>query len=390
MRWYLPSIALGKVYFLEKFDADWDKRWVLSEHDKARQGSFELATGKFFLDEAKNKGLMTMDDSRLYGVSANFEEFSNADKTLIIQYQVKYEKDIDCGGGYIKVGPKIEDQTSFKGETKYNIMFGPDKCGYDKRTHLIFSLSPELTKNVLKTKQIDYKQTKQKSHLYRLTLNPDNTVMVEIDGKEEYKGNLKEDWEMLEKKEINDPDDKKPDDWVDEEMIADPESKKPDDWVEEKRIPDPDAKKPEDWDEKADGEWEPPMKDNPDYKGEWTPGKIKNPAFKGKWKPRIIPNPNFVDNNELYKYEKFGFVGIDLWQVTAGAIFDNILITDDVEEANKMKQEWDELQAHESREKEKEEEEQKAQDEAKAKASKKSKDDDDDDDDADDDDDEDL
>merc|ERR1719289_429946 len=121
---------------------------------------------------------------------------------------------------------------------------------------------------------------------------------------------------------------------------------------------------------------------------QWTPGKMKNPAFKGKWKPRIIPNPNFVDNNELYKYEKFGFVGIDLWQVTAGAIFDNILITDDVEEANKMKQEWDELQAHESREKEKEEEEQKAQDEAKAKASKKSKDDDDDD--ADDDDDEDL
>lgn len=33
--------------------------------------------------------------------------------------------------------------------------------------------------------------------------------------------------------------------------------------------PDPDASKPEDWDDEMDGEWEPPMVDNPDYKGEW-------------------------------------------------------------------------------------------------------------------------
>ena len=31
-------------------------------------------------------------------------------------------------------------------------------------------------------------------------------------------------------------------------------------------IPDPDAKKPEDWDDDMDGEWEPPMIPNPDYK----------------------------------------------------------------------------------------------------------------------------
>lgn len=31
-------------------------------------------------------------------------------------------------------------------------------------------------------------------------------------------------------------------------------------------IADPDAKMPEDWDEDMDGEWEPPMVPNPDYK----------------------------------------------------------------------------------------------------------------------------
>lgn len=38
------------------------------------------------------------------------------------------------------------------------------------------------------------------------------------------------------------------------------------DWDKAENIPDPDAKKPEDWDEDMDGEWEPPMIPNPEYK----------------------------------------------------------------------------------------------------------------------------
>lgn len=56
-----------------------------------------------------------------------------------MQYQAKYEKDVECGGGYVKVGPKMSDLTAFGDPTPYNLMFGPDKCGYTKRTHLIFS-----------------------------------------------------------------------------------------------------------------------------------------------------------------------------------------------------------------------------------------------------------
>ena len=36
-------------------------------------------------------------------------------------------------------------------------------------------------------------------------------------------------------KEIDDPDDKKPEDWVDEAKIDDPEATKPDDWDESKK-----------------------------------------------------------------------------------------------------------------------------------------------------------
>lgn len=38
------------------------------------------------------------------------------------------------------------------------------------------------------------------------------------------------------------------------------------DWDKPEYIPDPDAKKPEDWDDDTDGEWEPPMIPNPEYK----------------------------------------------------------------------------------------------------------------------------
>merc|ERR1712014_138792 len=150
--------------------------------------------------------------------------------------------------------------------------------------------------------------------------------MGEIDEEKIYEGSLKEDWEMLKPKEISDPDDKKPSDWVDDSMMDDPE-----------------AKKPDDWDDEEDGEWEAPMKDNPEYKGEWYAKRISNPAYKGFWEAKKIANPEYVDDDSVYKYDDFGFIGFDLWQVKGGTIFDNIIITDDVAEADSFVKKWKEL-----------------------------------------------
>merc|ERR1712178_86160 len=143
-------------------------------------------------------------------------------------------------------------------------------------------------------------------------LKPDNTARVEVDGDKIYEGSLKEDWELLAPKEIKDPEDKKPSDWVDASMMDDPEDKKPDDW-----------------DNEEDGEWEAPMIDNPEYKGDWTVKKISNPAYKGVWEAKKIANPEYEDDNAVYKYADFGFIGFDLWQVKGGTIFDNVIICDD-------------------------------------------------------------
>lgn len=50
-------------------------------------------------------GIQTSQDAKFYGISGKFDEaFSNKDKDLVIQFSVKHEQTIDCGGGYVKVG----------------------------------------------------------------------------------------------------------------------------------------------------------------------------------------------------------------------------------------------------------------------------------------------
>jgi len=371
------TFVSGKIYFSETFDDGWESRWVKSawKDSEGAQGKWETAAGKW----GDDKGIQTTEDSKFFGISAAFDSFSNDGKELIVQYQAKYEKDIECGGGYLKIGPKMDDGTKFGDPTVYNIMFGPDKCGYTKRTHLIFNYKG---KNVLKKADLDYKQEGEgTSHLYRMILKPDNTVRVEIDEEKIYEGSVKEDWEVLAAKTIDDPADKKPSDWVEDSMMDDPEDKKPDDWVTEKRIVDSAAKKPDDWDDEEDGEWEAPMIDNPEFKGDWSVKRISNPAYVGFWESKKIDNPEYVDDNNVYKFADFGFIGFDLWQVKSGSIFDNVIVCDDKAEADVFAAKWKALSEIEKAGKAKEDEEKKKEDESKKGEEKKKEDESDDDDD---------
>jgi len=215
--------------------------------------------------------------------------------------------------------------------------FGPDICGYStKKVHVIFNYKG---KNLLVKKE-PTAETDQVSHVYTLLVKSDNTYEVFVDGESKQKGSLEEDWDFLEPRKIKDPELSKPDDWVDDAKMDDPEDVKPEGWDDiPKQIDDPEAEKPEDWDDEADGEWEPPMIDNPEYKGEWKAKRIDNPDYEGPWVHPEIDNPDFVEDDELYMYESFGVVGIDIWQVKAGSVFDNIILTDSLEEAQEFMKE---------------------------------------------------
>merc|ERR1712078_660132 len=333
----LVAASSAKVFFEEQFkDDSWSDRWVQSEH-KDDLGKFELTAGSFYGDAEKDKGIKTSQDAKFYGLSAKFDKFSNEGKNLVVQFTVKHEQNIDCGGGYVKVFPCDFDGKAMHGETPYNIMFGPDICGPGtKKVHVIFNYKD---KNHLVKKDIRCKDDVY-THLYTLIVKPDNTYEVLIDNEKAESGSLEEDWDMLPAKKIKDPEAKKPEDWVDNAKMDDPEDSKPEDWDKPEHIADPDATKPDDWDDEMDGEWEPPQIDNPEYE----------------------------EDKSLYSYDSFCGIGFDLWQVKSGTIFDNVLITDDIEAAKAQGEElWKATSEAEKKMKEAqdEEEKKKADEEAK-------------------------
>merc|ERR1712127_581213 len=297
----LASLATAEVYFKEDFSADnWEARWLQSKH-KDDFGAFVLESGKW----NEMKGLKTSTDAKFYASSAGFPAFTNKGKDLVVQFTVQHQQKIDCGGGYVKIFPSDVTAEAMHGESEYNIMFGPDICGYStKKVHVIFNYKG---KNHLINKDIKCKDD-ETTHIYTLIVTPDNKYKVLIDNAEEAAGALEEDWDVLPAKKIKDPEASKPaqDEWDEREEIADPDAAKPEDWEKPEHIADPDATKPDDWDDDMDGEWEPPMVDNPDY----------------------------APDSEIYSFADFGRIGLDLWQVKAGTIFSNFLIADDIAAAD--------------------------------------------------------
>jgi len=230
-------------------------------------------------------------------------------------------------------------------------MFGPDICQPNvKNLHVILSTCDGA--NVAFNRQL-YPSIDQLTHLYTLILHPNKTFRVWKDLEEIAVGNLFEDFPgILPERWVDDPSVKKPDDWSEVQWMDDPTDLKPKGWVDEAFIPDPDAEKPAAWEETLDGSWDSPLISNPDYMGSWKAKQILDPNYKGPWLPPKIQNPQWFPEieNRIGRWN-ISYVGFDLWQVTAGSVFDNILITDDLDAAiQDGKWFWERLKEHERKE----------------------------------------
>ncbi|KAM8930565.1 calreticulin-like [Pelodytes ibericus] len=352
------------IYFQDQFvDEDgWQNRWVQSKN-KSDYGKFQLSAGTFFGDPEKDKGLQTTQNWKFYELSARFEPFSNEGQTLVIQFTVKHEQGIDCGGGYVKIFPADLNQEQMNKDSEYYIMFGPDICGtIHEKVHVIFNYKG---KHHLNKKDIKCKHD-QLTHLYTLIIRSNNTYEVKIDNEKVENGTLEEDWDFLLPRKIVDLNATKPLDWDEREKIEDPNERRPDDWEEIEFIPDPDSRMPHDWDSSMDGEWEAPMIPNPKYRGIWQPHIIDNPNYKGIWVQPDKDNPDYVPDPNIYKYDNIGVIGLDLWQVKSGTIFDNFLITNNETFAEILGNEtWGLTKDPERKMKEQQDEERDAKDEQK-------------------------
>ena len=364
------------MFFFQSFnDPEWEKKFTIT--------SLPNYTGKWEVAETEKpqaypgeKMLFMRTTMSYYGISTKFPTpLELNEQTLVLQYEIRLQEVLECGGAYLKLFSNENfEPTTLSNETRYVIMFGPDKCGGNNKVHFIFRHKNQKTGVIEEKHMTEAPQIKTDSinHLYTLIVRPDNSFEILIDAESVKQGNLLTDFapSVNPPKEIDDPTDKKPEDWVDNEMYDDPEAKKPEDWDETQpeyipdpekltppegwladeplSIPDPEAKKPEDWDDDIHGEWEAPTIPNPKceegpgcgkyeapliknplYKGKWTPPQIKNPAYKGQWKPRQIPNPDYTEDLKPYNFAPMLGAGFELWMVNKGIGFDNILISTD-------------------------------------------------------------
>ncbi|KAJ7658408.1 Calreticulin family-domain-containing protein [Mycena rosella] len=358
-----------KAPFIEQFTEDWTDRWTPSEATKKTPVGGETFS---YVGEWK------VEDPSISVIDGD----KGLTKPLVIQYEVKYQKGGNCGGGYVKL---LEDgfQTSgkeFSDTTPWVVMFGPDLTCPGTKVHFIFRYkSPKTGEVEEKHLNLPPKPTIEKlTNLY--------TLIIQYTRQHLRRSLQRRQREIRQPprglpaprqpaKEIDDPDDKKPETWVDEKRITDPEASKPEDWDEDapyeivdteatkpegwlddepSTIPDPDAEKPEEWDDEEDGDWIAPTVPNPKCTeapgcGEWKSysvqgqprlqgqmvrAMIDNPAYVGEWAPRKIPNPGFYEDLTPVKtLGKIGGVGIELWTMTEDILFDNIYIGHSPEDA---------------------------------------------------------
>lgn len=377
----LLSRVSAEILFQETFDENpFDSGRFFISNDEKYAASEEYvrwkAQDKPIAGFEHDKGLQLTKDFMHYGVAHQFERpiFPHEHDMIVIQYQLKLEESLTCGGAYIKLfRPNDMPLASFNGATPYSIMFGPDRCGVSDKIHFIIQYQNPTN---MEWEEKHWNETTPTfkdldEHLYTLVIRKDNSFQIFVDSldSDKLKGNLLTHFipSINPPAEIDDPDDVKPDNWVDISEIVDATAVKPDDWDEDQpnmipnpdatkpanwdedepeTIPDPSAVRPEGWDDEEDGEWEKPtipnpkcgesgcgkwtapMMRNPLYKGRWSPPLIPNPDYKGVWAPRKIANPHFFETESPFdSLAPLVGIGVEIWTTVGGIFFDNFIVT---------------------------------------------------------------
>ncbi|CAI1827024.1 hypothetical protein SEUBUCD646_0A00210 [Saccharomyces eubayanus] len=340
-----------------------------------------------------NKGLVVRTNNAAAMIGHVLETPVNVSDTdtLVVQYEIKVENSLTCGGAFIKLVSSLVDTDALKsyspGKEGVELVFGPDYCvpdtdGVQFAINKVHKITHQSELKYLQEAPLSRLTDNSQSHLYTLIIDESTqSLQILIDGKiamarERIKDTSKDlfkppispllvvpnvsvtkpnDWD--DRIWIADPALVKPDDWNEHEplMIPDPNDAKPLEWDESisKYILDPEAKKPHWWEEAEHGEWIPPMVKNPLCNiehgcGQWKSRLIKNPKHNGPWEPNQVINPNYMGEwqppeieNPLYYEEKHPLrienpingIIFEFWSGSPNMMISNIYLGKNVTEA---------------------------------------------------------
>ena len=146
---FVPSQIQG--LFVEQFTPGWESRWTPSKASKFQNGNEEFKyEGVWSVEEASvfpgipgDTALTMKSKARQHAISTIFDQPIELDgeKPFVVQYEVKMQNGLSCGGAYVKLLSSSESDLNpekFGDSTPYSIMFGPDRCGADNKLHFIF------------------------------------------------------------------------------------------------------------------------------------------------------------------------------------------------------------------------------------------------------------
>ena len=76
-----------------------------------------------------DNGLLLSKKDKYYGLTLPFETplTMGESPSLVIQYEIKFEEVLACGGAYVKLLRDTTDFGDLNKDTPYSILFGPDK-----------------------------------------------------------------------------------------------------------------------------------------------------------------------------------------------------------------------------------------------------------------------
>lgn len=310
----------------------------------------------------------------------------NTDKTLVVQYEIKLQKPLNCGGMYIKLLPESPSYDNFSDTFPYRIMFGPDVCGsVTNKVHFIIHYNGEEHQLIEAPfpAEPDFK-----TNLYTLIIHPDQRFEIRVNGVVRRAGSLLDD-ALFEPPlrgalDVFDPTDEVPANWdsrlfvpdpkepkkpadypnTNESLLFDTTARKPKKWNESEPlfVPDPDQTAPATWNEAEDGPWpgmvkinpkcehlnpakgegcgpwHPPLVRNKYYQREWTQPLMPNPNYMGEYKRRSVPNPDRLSESARPSDLEgtIGAVGFELFTSSALILFDNLYVGHSVVDAENI------------------------------------------------------
>ncbi|KAJ2468049.1 hypothetical protein EV174_006343, partial [Coemansia sp. RSA 2320] len=123
----VPGAALWEQ-FAESASPQWRRSKATKKGEKEARYNGEWAVEEMveLAGVEGDKGLVVKSEARHHAISTQLAKpFDPSENGLVLQYEVKLQQSLACGGAYVKLLT-----ASFKGEfsddTPYTLMFGPD------------------------------------------------------------------------------------------------------------------------------------------------------------------------------------------------------------------------------------------------------------------------